>query len=101
MGQRVADILFDLALDTGPYRVLLSNMYAATGRWRGVEKVRRRMRKISVQKEAGHRSIESNGVISVFYYGANESNPLSAKIDDVLADLSWKIRDYVPTICAA
>ncbi|KAF9592434.1 hypothetical protein IFM89_014924 [Coptis chinensis] len=78
LGQHVADILSNLAPETGSYRVLLSNIYAASGLWGDVAMVRRKMRRKSVKKVAGYSSVESNGEICVFH-GGDRSHPLTSK----------------------
>ncbi|CAA7395199.1 unnamed protein product [Spirodela intermedia] len=99
LGQVAADRLLSLAPDGASYQVLLSNMYAAAGRWGDVEKVRKRMRKAKVRKTAGYCSVEAagGGGMEVFY-GGDRSHPQSGEIYAKLEELMRRVRDagYAP-----
>ena len=97
LGHHVADLLFELAPETASYHVLLSNMFAAAGRWRCVEKVRQKMKKKGARKVAAYSSVELNGEIHVLYGGDN-SHPQSASILAKLEDLlkQMKSKGYIP-----
>ncbi|MBA0558050.1 hypothetical protein Golob_015087 [Gossypium lobatum] len=60
-----------VALDPGSDSnyVLLSNIYAAVGRWVGASKVRRRMKALGIQKKPGFSSIEISGCVHEFVAG--------------------------------
>ncbi|KAH1090791.1 hypothetical protein J1N35_018048 [Gossypium stocksii] len=60
-----------VALDPGSDSnyVLLSNIYAAVGRWVGASKVRRRMKALGIQKKPGFSSIEISGCVHDFVAG--------------------------------
>ncbi|XP_057967345.1 pentatricopeptide repeat-containing protein At2g01510, mitochondrial [Malania oleifera] len=98
LGQHVADLLFGLAPDIAAYHILMSNMYAAAGRWHNVEKVRLKMRRKSVNKVAAYSSVEFNGQIHVLY-GGDRSHPQSASIYKKLDDLVQQIKSigYIPS----
>ncbi|XP_039032778.1 pentatricopeptide repeat-containing protein At1g05750, chloroplastic-like [Hibiscus syriacus] len=57
-----------VALDPGSDSnyVLLSNIYAAVGRWEGASKVRRRMKALGILKKPGFSSIEIDGCVHEF-----------------------------------
>ncbi|XP_048428791.1 pentatricopeptide repeat-containing protein At2g01510, mitochondrial [Pyrus x bretschneideri] len=97
LGQRAADMLFKLAPDIGSYHVLMSNMYAAAGRWDFVDKLRLRMRKRGVKKVAAYSSVECNGNFHIFY-GGDRLHPESAEIYEKLKDLLKQVKSigYVP-----
>ncbi|KAL6351092.1 hypothetical protein AAG906_031678 [Vitis piasezkii] len=97
LGQHVADLLFELAPEIASYHVLLSNMYAAAGRWHCVEKVRQRMKKKGARKVAAYSSVEFNGEIHILY-GGDKSHPQSASILAKLEDLlkQMKSMGYIP-----
>lgn len=59
--------------DTGNY-VMLSNIYAAAGRWDGVAKMRRLVRSRKMKKTPGCSLIEVNNVVQEFVAG-DETNP--------------------------
>lgn len=50
--------------------MLLSNMYAAAGRWDDAVEVRKQMRKIGMEKVPGCSSIEVHGIIHEFCVGS-------------------------------
>lgn len=97
LGQSVADQLFCLAPESASYHVLLSNIYAAAGRWGDVEKVRQRMKDNGVRKVAAYSSVESNGVVHVFHSG-DRLHPQSERIYEMLEELLKHLRyiGYVP-----
>ncbi|XP_042981703.1 pentatricopeptide repeat-containing protein At2g01510, mitochondrial [Carya illinoinensis] len=97
LGQHVADLLFEVAADSASYHVLMSNMYAAAGRWECVDKVRQRMRKKGIKKVAGYSAVEFNSDFHVFY-GGDRSHGQSALIYEKLGDLFEQIKSmgYIP-----
>lgn len=88
-----------LEIDPGNHGayVLLSNIYAKTGKWDSVSGLRRHMKVSGIKKETGCSSVEVDGIIHEFIVGDN-SHPLSreiyAKLDEILAGL--KSAGYVP-----
>lgn len=77
--------------------VLLSNIYAKTGKWDNVSELRKHMRVSGLKKEPGCSSIEVNGEIHKFLAGES-SHPLCkeiySKLDEIVARL--KSFGYVP-----
>ncbi|KAL1189612.1 Pentatricopeptide repeat-containing protein [Cardamine amara subsp. amara] len=58
LGEMAANKLFELEPEnTGNY-VLLANIYAALGRWKDMEKLRKKMADIGLRKQPGHSTIE-------------------------------------------
>ncbi|CDY37866.1 BnaC04g31400D [Brassica napus] len=58
LGEVAANKLFELEPEnTGNY-VLLSNIYAALGRWKDMEKVRKMMEDVGLRKKPGHSTVE-------------------------------------------
>eukprot|EP01018_Ginkgo_biloba_P014495 Gb_16757 [translate_table: standard] len=66
LGERVAEYLFELDPKNAVPYVLLSNIYAAKGRWDGIEKVRKVMKDRRVTKKPGCSWIEVNKQVNVF-----------------------------------
>lgn len=93
LGQHAADMLFELSPDIASYHVLLSNMYAAAGRWKCVAKVRHKMRKRGVKKVAAYSSIEYNGQIHILYAG-DRWHPQTARIYKKLKELIEKLKTW-------
>lgn len=82
--------LLELEPENNAALVLLSNIYAKTGKWDNAAELRKRMRVAGVQKERGCSSIEANGIIHKFL-AADYSHPLSkeiySKLDEIVAKL--------------
>eukprot|EP01018_Ginkgo_biloba_P021393 Gb_16101 [translate_table: standard] len=97
LGERVAEHIFELdPTNSGPY-VLLSNMYAAVGRWDDIEKVRNMMKDRKVVKTPGCSWIEVNKQVHAFLVG-DRSHPQTERIYAKLERLSrqMKAAGYVP-----
>ncbi|XP_057825115.2 putative pentatricopeptide repeat-containing protein At5g08490 [Cryptomeria japonica] len=66
LGELVADHIFELEpTDTGNY-VLLSNIYAAVGRWDGVQRIRKFMKDKGLKKMPGYSWIEVKNRVYTF-----------------------------------
>eukprot|EP01018_Ginkgo_biloba_P003188 Gb_16072 [translate_table: standard] len=97
LGERVAECLFELdPKNAAPY-VLLSNIYAAAGRWDDTEHVRRLMKDRKIKKTPGCSWIEFNKQVHAFLVG-DMSHPQTEKIYAKLENLSrqMKAAGYVP-----
>ncbi|XP_057829289.2 pentatricopeptide repeat-containing protein At1g11290, chloroplastic [Cryptomeria japonica] len=66
LGERVAKRLFDLSPSNAGYYVLLSNIYAAAGRWDDVAKMRVMMRGMDLTRTPGCSSIEVDNKVHEF-----------------------------------
>lgn len=77
--------------------VLLSNIYAATGNWDGVARVRSMMKESGFQKEPGCSSIEVNNKVHEFLAG-DTKHPKIKEIYMMLEEMNgWlKTRGYSP-----
>ncbi|XP_057857107.1 pentatricopeptide repeat-containing protein At3g12770-like [Cryptomeria japonica] len=97
LGERVAERLFKLQPENAGYFVLLSNIYAAAGRWDDVAKIRTMMKDKGTNKTAGCSFIELSGKIHAFIVG-DKSHPQSDQIYAMLETLIKKLKDagYVP-----
>ncbi|KAJ7956529.1 Pentatricopeptide repeat-containing protein [Quillaja saponaria] len=71
IGEKVADKLLELDPDKAENYVSLSNLYAGLGKWDDVRSVRRRMKEIGLQKDAGSSWIELGGKVYRFLVGDN------------------------------
>eukprot|EP01018_Ginkgo_biloba_P013178 Gb_21049 [translate_table: standard] len=97
LGECVAERLFALdSQNAAPY-VLLSNIYAAVGRWVDSENVRRMMKDRRVKKTPGYSWIEVNKQVHSFLIG-DRSHPQTQKIYAELESLfsQMKVAGYVP-----
>jgi pentatricopeptide repeat protein len=77
--------------------VLLSNIYAKTGKWDRVSGLRKVMRDSGLKKEPGCSSIEVNGIVHEFLAGDN-CHPLSKEIYSKLDEIASRLKSigYVP-----
>lgn len=97
LGRIASERLFEVDSENVGYYVLLSNIYANSGKWEGVEKVRSLARNRGLSKTPGWSSIEVNNNVDVFYT-ANQSHPKCQEIYQKLSDLTAKMKSlgYVP-----
>ncbi|KAK2980503.1 hypothetical protein RJ640_022505 [Escallonia rubra] len=72
--------------------VLLSNVYAAHGRWKDVGRVREAMKNTDVKKVPGFSYIEANGMIHRFVNG-DQNHPNRPEIYRKLDEVSSRIKD--------
>jgi hypothetical protein len=92
MGLCAAERLLELTpQDTSAY-VLLSNIYAAEGRWDDVAKVRKRMDDIGVEKEAGLSWIEVKSKVHTFAV-RDRSHPQTEDIYATLEELTCQMKE--------
>lgn len=91
-GQRAAEKLIHLEpQDSSPY-VLLSNMYAASGNWEGVNFVRKKMNERGVQKFPGCSWIVVEQKTNYFVSG-DKFHPNAGEIIALLKDLATLMKD--------
>eukprot|EP01018_Ginkgo_biloba_P025793 Gb_04079 [translate_table: standard] len=97
LGERVAKHLFYLDPENAGNYVLLSNIYAAAGRWDDVTNVRRMMEERGLRKTPGCSMIEVKNRVHAFLV-ADRSHPQSEKIYAILETLAGKMKEagYVP-----
>ena len=97
IGRRAAEHLFDLEPQNAAAYVLLSNVYAAAGKWDDVAKVRRMMKDREVKKNPGWSWIEIKNVVHKFLVG-DRSHPQSDRIYEILDHLAERMKEagYLP-----
>ncbi|KAF8015988.1 hypothetical protein BT93_H1516 [Corymbia citriodora subsp. variegata] len=66
MGERAAEKMFSVDPKTVSAHVILSNIYALSGRWKEKRKVRKHLRGLEVKKDPGRSWIELNSKVHVF-----------------------------------
>eukprot|EP01018_Ginkgo_biloba_P002193 Gb_33328 [translate_table: standard] len=96
LGESVAKCLFELDPKRDSSYVLLSNIYAAAGRWDDIEKVRKIMKDKRVKKKPGCSWIEVNKQVHAFIVG-DMSHPQMPNINAKLETLArqMKVAGYV------
>ncbi|XP_028804068.1 pentatricopeptide repeat-containing protein At2g27610 [Neltuma alba] len=92
LGKLAAEKLMLLQPQHSAAYVLLSNMYAAAGKWQERSNVRKLMDKRRVKKEAGYSWIEVKNKTYSFLAG-DSSHPMSDQIYSKLADLNVRLKD--------
>uniref|UniRef100_A0A5K1ASM3 DYW domain-containing protein n=1 Tax=Nymphaea colorata TaxID=210225 RepID=A0A5K1ASM3_9MAGN len=90
--------LLELDPHGGDNYVLVSNVYASSGRWSDVTRVRGLMKKRKAEKEHGYSMIELNNTFHEFVMG-DESHPHTAEIYEMLDKMNVKLKSegYVAT----
>ncbi|KAG9457599.1 hypothetical protein H6P81_002107 [Aristolochia fimbriata] len=78
--------------------VLLSNVYASTGRWDKGNALRREMRRWGVQKDPGLSYIRSHDGQVYQFCAGDKSHPRSSEVYDMLEEMNQRMRlaGYVP-----
>ncbi|KAJ9564200.1 hypothetical protein OSB04_000166 [Centaurea solstitialis] len=85
VGTRVADRIMEIGEDDGAAFVLVTNLYALTGRWDDVAKMRRRIRALG-EKDAGLSWIELSSDTYVFASG-DKNHPEMDAMQEELSSL--------------
>ncbi|KAL3518072.1 hypothetical protein ACH5RR_020661 [Cinchona calisaya] len=97
IAERACSNLLELEPQNDGAYVLLSNIYAKSGRWDKVSELRKLMRNYGLKKEPGCSSIEVNGNVYEFLVGDN-AHPLSKNIYLKLDEIASRLKSigYVP-----
>ncbi|RVW83527.1 Pentatricopeptide repeat-containing protein, chloroplastic [Vitis vinifera] len=99
LAERLMKYLCEVDPGSDSNYVLLSNIYAAVGRWDGASKVRKKMKALGIHKKPGFSSIEMDGSIHEFVAGDKthvETQNIYAMLDHLFLEL--RICGYVPEI---
>lgn len=91
IAEKACSNLLELDPENDAAYVLLSNVYAKSGKWDSASKLRKQMRVSGIKKERGCSAIEVNGVIHEFLSGGS-SHPLSDKIYSQLDEIVARLR---------
>ncbi|XAR52055.1 hypothetical protein NMG60_11006905 [Bertholletia excelsa] len=94
--------LFELDPTNCGYYVLLSNIYADSGRWKDVERMRILIKNLGLVKPPGFSLVEVKSRIHVFLVGDKE-HPQHEKIYEFLGKLTLKLQEvgYIPNMASA
>jgi len=97
LGQHAAQRLFELEAENPSTYVMLSNIYAAAGRWEDVAKVRELMKDRRIQKRPGCSWMEVKGKVHTFLVEDN-LHPKREEIYKMLDTLTVQMKEagYVP-----
>ncbi|VVA13888.1 PREDICTED: pentatricopeptide [Prunus dulcis] len=97
LGEIAAKKILELGTENPGNYVLVSNMFAASRRWKDVEEVRMRMKGIGLKKNPGCSWIEIGNKVHIFT-ARDKSHPQSNEIYQKLAQMTEKLErevDYV------
>ncbi|XP_045820146.1 pentatricopeptide repeat-containing protein At4g02750 [Trifolium pratense] len=92
LGEKAAEMVFKMEPQNSGMYVLLSNLYAASGRWVDADKMRAKMRDVGVQKVPGYSWVEVQNKIHTFSVG-DCSHPDKERIYAFLEELDLKMRE--------
>ncbi|KAF6139993.1 hypothetical protein GIB67_020384 [Kingdonia uniflora] len=97
LGKIAADNLFEIDPQDSGNRVLLSNMFAAAGRWEEATVVRKEMKDVGIKKDPGCSWISVKNVVHIFQAKDN-SHPRNSEIQAIIAKLKsdMKVAGHVP-----
>ncbi|KAG0499382.1 hypothetical protein HPP92_004073 [Vanilla planifolia] len=97
LGRLASTFLFEIDPKNVGYYVLLSNLYAKDGEWKGVNQVRALARQRELFKVPGWSSIEVNGQMNLFFTGS-QSHPRYEEMYQKLVTLLAKMKNlgYIP-----
>ncbi|KAK9278526.1 hypothetical protein L1049_028094 [Liquidambar formosana] len=91
LGEKAAKIIFEMEPDNAGMYVLLSNLYAASGRWGDVGKMRLKMRDKGVRKVPGYSWVEVQNKIHTFSVG-DSFHPDKDRIYAYLEELEFQMK---------
>ncbi|KAK7398811.1 hypothetical protein VNO78_09984 [Psophocarpus tetragonolobus] len=91
LGEKAAEMVFKMEPHNSGMYVLLSNLYAASGRWVDVGKMRSKMKEVGVQKVTGYSWVEVQNKIHTFAVG-DCFHPEKDRIYAFLEELDLKMR---------
>ncbi|XP_030973697.1 pentatricopeptide repeat-containing protein At4g14850 [Quercus lobata] len=97
LGKIAADNLFELDPKDSGNHVVLSNLFAATGRWEEATLVRKEMKDVGIKKDAGCSWISVKNAVHVFQ-AKDTSHERNSEIQAMLAKLRRDMNEagYVP-----
>ncbi|KAG9459408.1 hypothetical protein H6P81_003916 [Aristolochia fimbriata] len=93
LGEKIAGKILEMDPKEEGAHVLISNIYAESGRWNDVRRVRSKMGERGIDKFPGHSSIEVNGVVHEFFV-RDTSHQSNEDIGSVLDSLSLQLKDW-------
>ncbi|KAM0945947.1 putative tetratricopeptide-like helical domain superfamily, DYW domain-containing protein [Dioscorea sansibarensis] len=91
LGEKAAERIFEMEPDNSGMYVLLSNLYAASGKWKNVGKLRLMMREKGVKKVPGFSWIEVQNKVHTFSVG-DSIHPEKDRIYAFLEELDMKMK---------
>ncbi|GJW95419.1 pentatricopeptide repeat-containing protein [Tanacetum coccineum] len=93
LGEYFAKKVLELDPESSGAHTLLSNLYAANGRWDDVARIRTKFRDEGSKKIPGCTSIEVNGIVHEFL-ASDKTHPMSDKIYAMLEETNRLLDNY-------
>ncbi|XP_073002764.1 pentatricopeptide repeat-containing protein At2g13600-like [Typha latifolia] len=90
IGERAAKKLHELEKENAAGYVLLSNVYASSGKWKDVARVRTLMRGIGIKKGGGCSWIQTRDQFHTFF-SWDVKHQMSSEIYEILVLLMWEL----------
>lgn len=91
LAEKAAEVIFEMEPENAGMYVLLSNLYAASGRWGDVSKMRLKMRDRGVKKVTGYSWLEVQNKVHTFSVG-DTLHPEKDRIYAYLEELEFKLK---------
>lgn len=91
LAEKAAEMIFEMEPENAGMYVLLSNLYAASGRWSDVGTMRLKMKDTGVRKVPGYSWVEVQNKVHTFYVG-DYSHPEAGRIYTFLEELDSRMK---------
>ncbi|XP_021746376.1 putative pentatricopeptide repeat-containing protein At3g15130 [Chenopodium quinoa] len=91
LGKEIGKVILELDGDNPVNYILMSNLYANAGYWKECQQLRETVRKKGLRKEAGQSWVEIDKKVH-FFYGGDDTHPLTDKIHDLLKELERRLK---------
>ncbi|CAM8888392.1 unnamed protein product [Rhodiola kirilowii] len=97
LGAYAAERAFELNPHDSGHHIILANIYAASGRWKDVAKVRKLMKESGVKKEPACSWVEIENAVHIFVAN-DDAHPQREEVHQMWMKISDKIKEfgYVP-----
>ncbi|KAK0572247.1 hypothetical protein LWI29_028500 [Acer saccharum] len=92
MGREVGEILLRMDGDNPVNYVMMSNIHADAGYWDECERLRRMVKTKGLKKVAGRSWVEVDKEVH-FFYGGDNTHPLTDKIHEVLKEVERRMKE--------
>ncbi|KAJ4708008.1 Pentatricopeptide repeat-containing protein [Melia azedarach] len=92
LGREVGEILLRLDGDNPVNYVMMSNIHADAGYWNECERLRKLVKGKGLKKVAGRSWVEIDKKVH-FFYGGDDTHPLTEKIHQVLKEMERRMKE--------
>lgn len=92
LGEEIGKIILELDGDNPVNYVLMSNLYANAGYWEECQQLREAVKKKGLRKDAGQSWVEIGKEVH-FFYGGDDTHPLTDKIHEVLIKMETRLKE--------